>query len=495
MPQTPEQLVADFKWAAEQYGSERYKTWYPQYRDYYNGIQNLAFATAKFNQTFGALFDTFAYNRCASVVDSIADRVKLLGFQPEAVAGNAEEGVEVDDAANDALNGILGLIWRENKMDRRQGEVTTESLIMGQGYVIVWPEIIEGKGTIPTIYPNKAGLIVMRHDADTKKKLFAVKMWQLGTKQWRATLYYPDFIYKFITAAKSDDAPDNLAKFIPYIASPEDIAAGLAIAEPNPLPNPYAEVPVFHFPHNGSEGDWGKSVLRDVIPLQDALNKACSDLMVAMEFGAFPQRWAVGLQTGFPDPATGKIKNPFVAGPGQVWTLPNGGAFGSFDQANLGGFIEVQDSFDKKISNVSRIPTHWLNMGSGDAPSGESLKTAEAPFIAQLDDIQTDKGQDWESVMVFCLKILSQINVSITPKWKSPELRSEQDMLDAGLKKKQLGWSEEQIWRDFGLDQTTIMLMKSEKEQALQEAQAALSGGGGLIPNGGGNTPPEDEQL
>jgi hypothetical protein len=330
---------------------------------------------------------------------------------------------------------------------------------------------------------------VLRNDDDTKKKLFAVKAWKIGTGQFRVTMYYPDFIYKKVTPEKKDELPTDLSTLVDYVPSPEDIAAGLAIAEPNPLPNPYLEVPVFHVGNNTREGDWGRSELRDVIPLQDALNKACTDLMVAMEYGAFPQRWAVGLQSGFPDPVSGKIRNPFVSGPGEVWTLPNGGSFGEFNVAQLGGFIEVQDSFDKKISNVARIPTHWLNMGSGDAPSGESLKTAEAPFIAKLSDQHTDKGQDFEDMFLFCLRIMGTEEANITPLWKSPEIRSEQDMLDAALKKKQLGWSEEQIQREMGLDAGTILKMKAEKDQAMKEAQASLAAGGGIMPNGGGNVP------
>jgi hypothetical protein len=482
MPQTIEQLADDLKWAAAQFSSTRYKDSYKIYREYYDGIQNLAFATPKFNATFGKLFTEFAYNRSQSVVDAISDRLKLTGFTATAEGGAKDEATETD----------LQRIWRVNKMDRRQGEVHTEELKCGDAYVIVWPEPdLDNGGETPRIYANNADVIAMRYDDSTKQKIVAIKAWKDSIGRWRINFYYPDFIHKYVTPEKKDDFPKELGQLALWTPDPIAVELGLAVSEPNPLPNPYMEIPVFHFPNNGREGEYGRSELQPVIPLQDALNKACTDLMVAMEYGAFPQRWAVGLGIGQPDTATGKVKNPFKEGPGQVWTAPQGAGFGNFDITPLDGFIKVQESFDKKIANVARIPGHWFDM-FGTPPSGESLKTAEAPFTTKLEDKQTDNGQEWENVFLFCLKTMGKTGVNITPNWKSAELRSENDKLDAGLKKKQLGWSEDQIQREIGLDDDTIELMKTEKADALAEQQKQFAAGQSMlgIPAGGGNTPP-----
>ena len=60
MPQTTEQIADDLKWAAEVFTSARYTEDYVKYRDYYNGKQDMEFATPKFRRAFGSLFDTFA---------------------------------------------------------------------------------------------------------------------------------------------------------------------------------------------------------------------------------------------------------------------------------------------------------------------------------------------------------------------------------------------------------------------------------------------------
>jgi hypothetical protein len=60
------------------------------------------------------------------------------------------------------------------------------------------------------------------------------------------------------------------------------------------VPNPYGVVPVFHFANNADLGMTGRSELEAAMPVQDGLNKSVLDMLVAMEFSAYRQRWAAG---------------------------------------------------------------------------------------------------------------------------------------------------------------------------------------------------------
>lgn len=42
--------------------------------------------------------------------------------------------------------------------------------------------------------------------------------------------------------------------------------------------------------------DNGRSEIRDLVPLVDALNKLLADMLVASEFLARPRRWATGIE-------------------------------------------------------------------------------------------------------------------------------------------------------------------------------------------------------
>lgn len=473
---TDEQLTELMKWAKDQLSGERVDK-YRKARQYYDGEQEMGFATDKFTNTFGNIFQTFSYNRCGPVVDSMTDRLQLLSFDPV----SQKPGAAPADAATDPIRIETERIYRLNRMDRRQNDQIAESLKCGDAYVVVWLDGVAPDGQVyPTISVNYADQVVIRFNQDTKTKEAAVKAWQRSDKFWRVTIYTGSFLYKYVTTAKKDEFP-AFSDLVPYQPDP---AEGTE-AELWPLPNPTGVVPVFHFNNNAPEGEYGRSELRDVIPLQDALNKACMDMMVAMEYGAFPQRWATGLQLGIPNPVTGKIPSPFTSGPGEVWTAPKDGQFGSFEVANLTQFVTIQDSFDSKISNVSRVPEHWLKMSAGSNLSGETLKTAEGPFVAKLEDRQISFGNEWENVFSYALAFMGKIGVMLNAVWKSAELRSDTDKLNEAMLKKQLGWSEDQIQREFGLDQATIDRMKQENLEKAQAAQVAIG-----ATEEGGTTPP-----
>lgn len=53
------------------------------FADYYDGRHALAFATSKFRETFGRLFDAFADNWCQLVVDASVERLQIRGSASE----------------------------------------------------------------------------------------------------------------------------------------------------------------------------------------------------------------------------------------------------------------------------------------------------------------------------------------------------------------------------------------------------------------------------
>src|SRR4051812_49064692 len=51
------------------------------YRDYYDGTQQLRFAQEVWRRNFGRLFPNFAFNFCRLIVDSVAERMTVEGFR------------------------------------------------------------------------------------------------------------------------------------------------------------------------------------------------------------------------------------------------------------------------------------------------------------------------------------------------------------------------------------------------------------------------------
>src|SRR4029079_2306857 len=60
-------------------------------------------------------------------------------------------------------------------------------------------------------------------------------------------------------------------------------------------------IPVMHFANNARTGRYGRSELRDVIPLQDGINYAVALLMSSAEHEGYKQKWAAGLPANWAD--------------------------------------------------------------------------------------------------------------------------------------------------------------------------------------------------
>ena len=412
---------------------------YQLYHDYADGRHRLAFATEKYRNAFGSLFRAFADNLCSGVVDAVADRLIVTGF-------TVEQGPE--SVAKDAWT-----IWTANRMGQRAGEVHAEALTAGDAYVIVW---LDAEGNV-TIYPQGAANVTVRYDPETPGRLlWAAKVWITGDKRYRLNLYYPDRIEKYITRGSSEAGlPTNSNGFVPFEVPGESW----------PLTHNFGHVPVFHFANNARVGRFGRSELADIVPLQDALNKAIADMLVAMEFVALPQRWATGLEVEI-DEATGKPRAPFVPGADRIWSVASEETrFGQFDPADLGQFLEVQEKFRKEIATVSRTPMHFIVPPAGQWPSGEALRSAESALLKKVWDRQIAFGNVWEDVMRFALRVAGKPDAVLSCQWEDPTPRVALEMVQVALIKQQLGVSQQRILSELGYSPREIEQMQAEAEE------------------------------
>jgi hypothetical protein len=440
MNQDIETALKNFRGSSERYRkSERY----------YKGDHDLAFATEKFKNAFGAMFREFALNLCPAVCDAVRDKLKIREFRVE--QGGA------------GLPSDAWRIWQQNRMGRRSGEVHKEAVKNGDAYVIVWPNASGGA----TIYPNKAGMCTVVYDEETPGRvLWAAKHWKTPEGLVRLNLFYPDRIEKYISRGKCEAGLPEGKEFVPF--SERTTPSAEAAATP-PLtkegsfvvPNPYGVVPVFHFANNADIGASGQSELEAATPVQDALNKSVLDMLVAMEFASYRQRWAAGIEIEYGE--DGKPVPPFKAGVDHLWITENHEAkFGDFEAANLEQFLKVKDSFRLDMACVTGTPMYYFMQVSGDFPSGEALKKAESRFIAKVRDRQESFGQVWEDVMAFALTIEGKEG-RLFADWEDPAPLSEKEKLENIAVKKELGISDAQALVEAGYGETDVARILGEK--------------------------------
>src|SRR5262245_35244083 len=178
MNQDIEQAIDAFRCRAARYAkNERY----------YRGDHDLAFATEKFANAFGALFREFALNLCPAVCDAVKDKLRITGFSvrsagsvssPTVREGATLFGCALTDVRASAAP--ITNIWDGDRMDIRSGEVHKEALRNGDAYVIVWPDA-DGR---PVMHPNRASSCVVFYDDETPGKVIrAAKYWRTHGKR------------------------------------------------------------------------------------------------------------------------------------------------------------------------------------------------------------------------------------------------------------------------------------------------------------------------
>lgn len=479
-------VAEDLAWVLNEFRTSRYTSDYKTYREYYEGKQKLAFATEKFRSTFGQQFKEFSENACRTVVDSLADRLKIIGFR----TGNAKMEKEpvpvmlppsppgapptpqlqrqkmvVQDPTAETLNNL----WEKNKLDKRATKLHKDSLMLGDGYVIVWPDI---KTQEPRIWVQQGNMCLVRYDEETEEEInLAAKRWyDKAAKTWYLNLYYQDVILKYSAGSVDGTFPDT-NKWKVY----------------DSVTNTYGRVPMFHFP-NAGVCEMGTSELKDIVPLQDGLNKSVLDMMIAMEFASFKQRYVIGLEVEV-DEETGKPVDPAAEQYGVSRLL----AFadpetkvGEFGTTDLDQFLRVTDKFWTSIAKISGTPLHYFFITTGDFPSGNAMRAAEGKFVNKIADRQGVFGDSWSDVMRFASKItgadLDDVEVAVN--WQDAAQPSQAEVADVAVKKQAVGVSRTQILREMGYDEDEIMLMLEESDvEKAQNTVLKQQENPGLNPN------------
>lgn len=428
---------SDIAWALRALAHHRDD--YKLYQDYLRGNHRLSFASAEYRQAFANLLKGLHVNVCPAVVGALTDRLKVEGF--EALDGTETAGQAAWD------------LWQTARMAAIHNRVHREAIALGDAYILVWPDK-EGRGRF---YPHSGLTMVHDHDDEEPEVITkAAKLWA-ADKRFRLNLYYPDRIEKYQTTS------DNTGTTTPRQFE--------RLKEDGEVRNPYGRVPVFHFPFDSDTHAHGNAELRDIVPIQDALNKTMHDLIVAGEFGAFPQRVLLGVEA--PVNEDGSPASTFQAGITRIMTVGNPDAKAvSFPPADLEKYQAVKAGFYQDIAAIKGIPLHYFHM-SGDFPSGESLKVAESRIVSRVEDTQVDFGDTWADVIAFGLEVQGADSTPLRTVWQDAYSRNERSEAETvAIKIRDVGISKAQGWRELRYSPDEIATMEQEKEVETEAAAA-----------------------
>jgi hypothetical protein len=398
---------------------------------YYDGDHPLKYSTNRLAKAFNDINAFFAQNWCSVIVDSVLERINLQGLS-----------VAENPAATDALK----TLWASLKIMHDAQDVHEASVVTGAGYLIIGRN---EEGALE-IYENDPGMCTVIYDpASPKRKLSAGKMWADGDKI-NVDIYLPERIEKYQADAEAFKNTKEKA----FLLTEE-------------TPNPFGEVPVFHFPAHRRRLVGELTIT--LISLQDAVNKLLADMMVSAEFTAYKQRVFIT------NADIGKPKNSpnvnIIIPAAENTTEPT--KVMELGGADLSNYLDAIDKLSNSMAIISRTPKHYFFSQGGD-PSGDALVAMEAPLVKKAKKYHENFGTVWQEVGTFLLKHGSSMDVppdNIQPIWEAPETVQPVVRSEIARNYKQAGASTASSLKEAGWDQKKI----EDDQQSLADEQSSTS--------------------
>jgi len=387
--------------------------------NYYNGVQPLMYTLERLREVFDRSTVNFIQNWCAVVVDTTTDRIVFKGW----------------DNPSEQVNDTLDIYYRQQYLQTASREVHRDAVVTGDGFLMA--DTIDGEIKVFRNSPRQCA--VLYSDENPYAKVLGIKTFKTGDIT-KCNLYYPEHIEKY--EAKGDVSGHSAFKLV------EDI------------PNPFGVVPIIHFT--------AQSDLLNVIPIQDAINKTFSDMMVVAEFNAFRQRWMV----------TNADISSLKASPQSIMRIPKGSTdeegtmIGEFEAANLGMYLDTIDKLTNAIAVISRTPKHYF-ANTGANISGEALVVMESPLIKKCQQYVESFSESW--VELANLIVPSEDTVAVWDRLATEQLSTNTQAMQT---LKGIGIPLITVLRRFGWgeDEVAQMLadMEEEKGRKAELAAAAL---------------------
>lgn len=423
-----------------------------KYDAYYRGNQPLAFASGKFAEAFGPFFKAFAVNICGVIVDSQVERIDVQGLRM---------------GADQQADPLAWSMWQRNSLDAESRKAFRTAAVMGEVNWLVGPGPDADAPRITVEDPLQSVVVT-----DNGRRVVAMKRWyDVEFDRQRAFIYYADRIEKFWRRL-----PGNPASQI--VLPADSIAVGGW--EPQDIPGEDAElahplgvVPMVSMPNKPDLHYAGTSELAPITPIQDELNKITADMIVASEFGAFRQRWAIGIE--MPTNAQGQ-PDSLIAAVSRLWNIRVGENYnrdsspepkvGEFSQTDLGPYVSAASHALEMAATISRMPPHYLlSSQMRQPPSGETLRAAEAGLSSKARDRERDYADPIEEVFSLGFAVIGDTeraairNAQVI--WKDPETRTEAEHVDAlGKLKALLNVPDEILWERYGFSPQEIERIK-----------------------------------
>lgn len=385
---------------------------------YYRGEQPLRFMVDKVDPKVMG----FRSNLAKVAVNAVAERIRL-------------EDVKASIGSRDVSERARKLV-QDSDLPMTLQAIFTDMLAVGSAYLIVW---VDSFGR-PVVTGESAEQVAVERDPITREVVEAVKRWDVVdangvVREQHVVKYQRDKIVHL----KRDEKVGKLV-FAGAVDNP------LGVCPVVPLIN----IERIHDEH-------GASVIDDLAPLLDALDKLIVDMLTTSEAVARPKRWATGVDledqdTGFiadvgftadggaavvAEPEAGDVRAPFKDSDDMWITEQAEAKFGQLAGADLTGYKTAVDLLMQQIMAVTALPAHLVGITTANPSTAEALRASEVALasVARGRVAVVSRPVEWAVRLLVAIDAgVDPAQVDVELQWADTGTRSVAQEADAAVK-------------------------------------------------------------
>jgi hypothetical protein len=270
-------------------------------------------------------------------------------------------------------SGVLREHWDANNLDSESALLHKDTLIYGRGFVCIGSNAEDRAHPLITVESPREMTAVV--DPRTRRISSALRVYG-GTKE--------DPTPKYATLYEANSTVWLEKQQGSWVETERDN-------------HNLSRVPIVMFLNRRRTGDWlGVSEMKDVIPLVDSAARAITNLQIALETHAVPQKWVLGMSKGdFVDPEG----NPIPAWQSYysaIWANQNKDAkIGQFTASDLKNFHDTINHYGQMVSSVTGLPTRYLGQTSVNPAAEGAIRADESRLVLNAEGKASNWGDGW----------------------------------------------------------------------------------------------------
>jgi hypothetical protein len=236
-------------------------------------------------------------------------------------------------------------------------------------------------------------------------------------------------------------------------------------------------VPVIAGFNRRRSGEWlGRTQMADIIPVVDAAARTLTNLQLAVETHAVPQKWVLGVSKGDFVGKDGQPLPEWLAYYSAIWANQNKDAkVGQFAASDLKNFHETVNLYGQLASTVTGFPARYFGQFTTNPPAEGAIRADENQMVKSIERQNTQVGTTLGWAMGLAWRFATGEWVDgnrIATEWFDPGTPTLSQREDALSKRRASGvLSREGYWDDLGWSEAR---KDRERERLRDEANDML---------------------